>query len=136
MIGGASNPVGGINPAGTGSNINYVGNHAYVYSGAVNVNNVETTLIDCTIAGNQYIMAKLQILNGTSSNEDMLYKVKIDNTIVMQFTFNQATTAMFTSDEPLHLLLAPQSKLVVTGQNQSSATNRVHTATLTGRVYA
>jgi hypothetical protein len=137
LVGGGGSPnVVGSNPAGTVSNLNYIGNHVYLYSGEVNVDNNETTLFECDSGGNLYIMAKLQIYNGTTSNEDMLYKVKLNNEIILQYTFNQATDKMYTSDEPILLVIPPQSKVSATVQNTSSGTQRVHTATLTGRVYA
>ena len=136
LIAGAGNPTAGSNPAGTGSNLNYIGNHVYLYSGEVNVDNNETTLFECDSGAGLYIMAKLQIYNGTISNEDMLYKVKLNNEIILQYTFNQASDKMYTSDEPILLVVPPQSKVTATVQNTSSSTPRVHTATLTGRVYA
>ena len=51
MLGGG-NPVGGQNPAGIGSSLNYIGKHAYLYTGAVNINNVETNLAEFDTAGN------------------------------------------------------------------------------------
>ena len=91
LVGGGGAPnVAGSNPAGTGSNLNYIGNHVYLYSGEVNVDNSETTLFECDSGAGLYIMAKLQIYNGTTSNEDMLYKVKLNNEIILQYTFNQA----------------------------------------------
>lgn len=133
MLGGG-NPVGS-NPAGTGSNINYIGNHAYLYSGTVGVNGSETTLFDADIADNQYIVAKLQISNGSSSNDTMTYKVKINGEIIVQFTLNQVTTNLYTSDEPIHLILVGGSNVEVTAQS-AGVSLRDHTATLTGVVYA
>ena len=38
MLGGG-NPIGGANPAGVGSTLNYIGNHAYGASGSIDVDN-------------------------------------------------------------------------------------------------
>ena len=136
-------PIGGGPPvgswagaSGTGSNLNYVGNHVFLYSGTVDVINTETTLFDCTTGSNQYIMAKLQIFHGTNSNEDFTYKIKLNSEIILQYTGNQASTVPYLSDEPILLLIPPNSRVVATGANDSSSTPRTHTATLTGRVYA
>jgi len=137
LVGGGGAPnVAGSNPAGTGSNLNYIGNHVYLYSGVVNVNNSETTLFDCSNGSNQYITAKLQIFHGTSSNEDFTYKIKLNSEVILQYTANQASTAPYLSDEPIVLLIPPNSRVIATGINDSSGTDRAHTATLTGRVYA
>ena len=72
MLGGG-NPVSGSNPAGTGSSLNYIGKHAYGYSGVIAVNNVEKTLLQFS-TGNLYIVAKVQFNTGGSANKDFLYK--------------------------------------------------------------
>ena len=134
--GGGAGNTSGSNPTGTGGNLNYIGTHTYLYSGVVNVNNIETTLIECDSGSNQYIIAKLQIFHGTASNEDFTYKIKLNSEIILQYTGNQASTEPYLSDEPIILLIPPDSRVTVTGQNDSSSSDRNHTATLTGEVYA
>ncbi len=139
MLAGGSGPGGfnavpGSNPTGTGNTLNYIGKHVYLYSGVVGVAISETTIVQCEVPANQYIVAKLQIFLGVATNEDFVYKIKINNEIVMQYTLNHTTTELYTSDEPLYLILPPLSKLTVTGQGSGST--RDHTATITGRVYA
>jgi hypothetical protein len=140
MLAGGSGP-GGFNavpsgnPTGTGSNINYVGKHAYMYSGVVAVPNSETKLLEASVAANQYIVAKLQIFNGSVSNDDFVYKVKINDEIILQYTIGQTNTNLYTSDEPIELVIVGGSKLTITAENQAVSA-RDHTATLTGVVYA
>jgi len=132
--GGGAGFTAGSNPSGTGSTLNYIGDHVHLYSGIVGVASSETTIFQCDVPSNQYIVAKLQIFLGVATNEDFVYKIKINDEIVMQYTLNQTSTELYTSDEPLYLILAPYSTLTVTGQGSGST--RDHTATLTGRVYA
>jgi hypothetical protein len=134
MLGGG-NPVG-ANPAGTGSNINYVGNHAYLYSGEIEVDGTETTLFATSVAYNQYLMCKLQVFNGARSNDDFTYNIKINNEIVIKYVLQQTTDKDFIVHDPIRLLLVGGDKIEVTGQNNSSNTQRTHTAALTARVYA
>jgi hypothetical protein len=140
MLAGGSGP-GGFNavpsgnPTGTGSNINYVGKHAYMYSGVIGVPNSETKLLEASVAANQYIVAKLQIFNGSVSNDDFVYKVKINDEIILQYTIGQTNTNLYTSDEPIELVIVGGSKLTITEENLA-VTARDHTATLTGVVYA
>ena len=47
MLGGG-NPVGGSNPTGISSNINYIGNHVYGTSGAITATNGSNGLINST----------------------------------------------------------------------------------------
>jgi hypothetical protein len=132
---GGFNAVPSGNPTGTGSNINYVGKHAYMYSGVVAVPNSETKLLEASVAANQYIVAKLQIFNGSVSNDDFVYKVKINDEIILQYTIGQTNTNLYTSDEPIELVIVGGSKLTITAENQAVSA-RDHTATLTGVVYA
>ena len=126
--------VGRGNPPGIGSSLNYIGVHAYLYTGVIGVTGDETTLFETDVAANQYIVAKLQIFNGSFSNDSMTYKIYINNQIVGQYTVSQLTTNLYTSDEPIEIILAPLSTLKVTAQSEGVSA-RSHTASLTGRVY-
>ncbi len=133
---GGSNSVPSSNPTGTGNSLNYIGRHAYMYSGVVPVPNSETTLFEAHVASNQYIVAKLQIFNGAvGSNDDFIYKVKINNEIILQYSIGQTSTNLYTSDEPIDLIIVGGSKISVTAESQAVSA-RDHTATLTGVVYA
>ena len=57
--GGAGNVTGG-NPSGTGTALNYIGNHCYAYSGDVSVNGTLLTMLEFTTA-EQYVVATYQI---------------------------------------------------------------------------
>ena len=57
--GGAGNIAGG-NPAGTGTSLNYIGNHAYAYSGNFSSTGTDdTTYLEFDLALNQYIVCLL-----------------------------------------------------------------------------
>jgi len=131
--GGGSGNIAGGNPSGTGSTLNYIGDHVFLYSGVIGVASSETTIFQCDVSSNQYIVAKLQIFLGVATNEDFTYKIKVNDEIIMQYTLQQTSTELYTSDEPLYLILSPYSRLTVTGVGSGST--RDHTATLTGRVY-
>ena len=122
--------------AGTGNNINYVGDHAYLHSGVVGVNNNVTTIFECEIANNQYLRANLQVFNGTVSNEDIEYNVLLNDEIICTFTCQQVSSQDFITHDPIDLILAGGGKLKLTAQNISGSTTRNHTAILSGRVYA
>ena len=57
--GGAGNVTGG-NPSGTGTALNYIGNHCYAYSGDISVGGSLTTMLEFTTA-EQYIVGTYQI---------------------------------------------------------------------------
>ena len=131
MLGGG-NPVGGSNPAGTGSVLNYVGEHAYAYSGAITCDNNETTLIDAA-TGNNYIVAKFQPSVIADTSDNMQFNVKINNELItrVQITSSTATTPY----EEVEIIIAPNSRLEITCLNQSDTSANDCAAMLTGRVY-
>mgnify|MGYP003151254428 FL=1 len=129
---GAGNPVGGSNPAGTGSVLNYVGEHAYAYSGAITCDNNETTLIDAT-TGNNYIVAKFQPSVIADTSDNMQFNVKINSELItrVQITSSTATTPY----EEVEIIIAPNSRLEITCLNQTDTSANDCAAMLTGRVY-
>jgi len=131
--GGGAGNVGGSNPAGTGSVLNYLGDHAYAYSGAISCNQNETTLVDAT-TGNNYIVAKFQpsVISDTSDN--MQFNLKINGELItrVQITSSTATTPY----EEVEFIIAPNSRLLITCLNQSDDSANDCAAMLTGRVYA
>jgi len=133
MLGGG-NPVGGANPAGTGSVINYLGNHAYVHSGIVAVQTSETVMAKFETQ-NAYIDAIIQFhyaLN--SSSDDAEYIIKINNeTVVKYYATHSATDS--TPDNEIYLILPPYSKIEFTSTMQGGSA-RDNTVTMRGRVYA
>ena len=54
----------------------------------------------------------------------------------MQFTLQQTTDKDFIVHDPLELIIVGGDNIEVTAENESSGTQRAHTATLTGRVYS
>ena len=129
---GGGNPVGGSNPAGTGSVLNYVGEHAYAYSGAITCDNNETTLIDAA-TGNNYIVAKFQPSVIADTSDNMQFNVKINSELItrVQITSSTATTPY----EEVEIIIAPNSRLEITCLNQTDTSANDCAAMLTGRVY-
>ena len=132
MLGGG-NPVGGSNPAGTGSTLNYVGNHAYAHSGAIAVNNSDVVLLEFDVAANQYIVAKITVGSKAGTGDDLSYSVFVDGELV--YGAYDALVNMNTQNA-LNILLPPQSKIRVEGRNLGSSSGREMECVVVGRVYA
>ena len=63
MLGGGNPVVGGSNPSGTGSSINYIGEHAYAYSGEITSGSGTTkTLLNFITASNSYIVGTIHLV--------------------------------------------------------------------------
>ena len=139
MLGGG-NPVGGSNPAGTGSSINYIGNHMYANSGVGSAGTGgDFVALDFTSAANSYIMAELFV---TYDAEDLAdgnqfgYKVSADGENIL-FSRREASAADRV-DNPLphrvKFAIPPETRIVVTGINNGSGVDL--SFVLIGRVYA
>ena len=63
LVGGGGAPnVAGSNPTGTGTGLNYIGDHAYAYSGEVdNDGSSATTALKFT-TGNEYVLGQMHFI--------------------------------------------------------------------------
>ena len=118
-----------------GNSLTVIGSHCYAYSGYLTINDSETTILTFP-TGKGYIFANLQVLNGTTSNEDFLYKVYFNNILVAQWHCLQVTDKEINIPNLYPIVIPPYTTVKVTGTNTSSASSRGHTATVTGKVYA
>jgi hypothetical protein len=132
MLGGG-NPVGGSNPSGTGTSVNYVGNHCYAYSGDIVVedsSNAGTTLIGFT-TGNRYIIAQIHVFNDQANALDDYIHVKIDGQLIIKARYQNA--AELHQDQPTQILIPPYAKFELNASANDSPVR--FTAVLSGRVY-
>ena len=133
---GGGNPVGGSNPAGIGSSLNYIGDHAFAYSGIVSVGSAgqdtPSTLLDFT-TGREYIVAKMHAMRGYTANEahNYLWLVKLNGETIYEFFDSNADF----NENPIHLLIPSFSRVEITTQNSSAATDNNVGFTVLGRVY-
>jgi len=133
MISGG-NPVAGSNPSGTGSSINYIGNHAYGYSGVIAVDNVEKSLLQFS-TGSLYIVAKVQFNTGGSGNKDFLYKIKVNSEVVQEYIYTGSPADRARADNYIPILLPPNSNVVMSAQNVENTDAVDQIVSIVGRVY-
>jgi len=120
--------------ASVGKGIRYIGNWAYAYSGPVGVPNSETILLD-TVSGSGILKAIIQLAYGTPDSDNMQYKIYFNDLIVMQFSMSGAVDVGNWQTMLYNFIIPPLTKIKVTAQNTTSVTERIQTATITGRVY-
>jgi len=133
--GGAGNVAGGTNPAGTGTSLNYIGDHCYGYSGGLPIPNSNTTMLEFTTANN-YIVAQV-IFSGIDSTADD-YGAFIDfngEEVYGTYILNTSQTNFY-GMEPIPIIIPPYTKVVVRMINKSTSSGYEWIASLTGRVYA
>ena len=131
--GGGAGNVAGSNPSGTGQGLNYIGDHAYAYSGEVAIaasSSADTTMLTFQ-TGNEYIVGKLNFSNDSGGTSDVYIDIKIDSQVVFTARYSQAYQA--TNEQPLPILLPAFAKVEVI---MGSDGNENMTAHYIGRVYA
>lgn len=133
MLGGG-NPVGS-NPAGTGQNLNYIGKHAYAYSGVVTDSgsgSAATTVLKFT-TGNSYITAKLTLVNDETGSAAIYVRADINGETVLRSNYDSSASGSPPMDTPIHMLLEPNSTFELKAGSTASVD---FTAFIVGRVYS
>jgi|TARA_R100000808_G_scaffold10569_1_gene27957 hypothetical protein len=135
LVGGGGSPnVAGGNPAGTGTSLNYVGQHAYAYSGTIAITGSATTMLEFVTA-EQYVLGELNFSgvwgNLGSSAVTMTLNINGEDTIVNTVA---NTSARDVEGTPYPILLPPYSRIVIS-MSQASGSDRDFQATIVGRVY-
>ena len=133
--GGGAGNVGGGNPAGIGTSLNYIGDHCYAYSGVIGATSSGTTYLEFT-TGSLYIVGTVQCNYAINQAEDMAYEIKMDGQTVQKWINAGATgvsNAGFEPQNAQNVVIPPFTRfeLVIT----SASTTRDQAANLVGRVY-
>ena len=131
--GGAPNVAGG-NPAGTGTGLNYIGNHAFAYSGEITStgnNAADATMFEFT-TGSSYILATIDFADQQVGGDKRLLEAEIDGQVVYTSHFDDSPPGQLAPF--LQILIPSYSKFKFSyGMNGATV---IGTAVLTGRVYA
>jgi len=125
--GGAGNTV---NPAGTGTSINYVGNHAYGYSGIIQGTGGEDVLLKFSTSS-EYIVGEWAPIYASDAGDNATWSVKLDGQIIWEVVSTAATQASF-GNMGNKILIPPYSNvefLVTIGNNREVG------VAFAGRVY-
>ena len=132
--GGAGNTAGG-NPSGTGSSLNYIGNHVYGYSGTVTYNNNFTTCLDHT-TGNEYIQCRVYWSFSEAGNDNVEMQIFMNDELIFA---NEALNLV--ASEPyattyVDILIPSFTRIKIGALNATDTTTHPVNVTLTGRTYA
>jgi len=118
--------------ASIGLNLNYIGNNAYAFSGAIGANNNVTTLLEFSTESNNYVLATLTLGNSSGSGDDMEYEVNLNGIKVLSLGVSGANA--MPPNKPV-FLIPPNTGVLITAANLSSSTTREVFAILVGNVY-
>jgi len=134
MLGGA-NPVGGSNPSGVGTSLNYVGNHCYANSGAVAITSGDTaTLLNFT-TGSKYIMATITGGRNMKATAETFTKILLDDQEVFRSKYDNGAgqTLVPPFNTNIYMLIPPYTKFVLTCAPEDA--NETISIILVGEVY-
>ena len=137
---GVSNPApptgGAVNPSGVGTGINYIGNLAYANSGAMEIDNNETTMLKFTTGG-ETLFGNAQFFYAEASNDKFQYIVKQNGVVVAQYhVFGpNDTNGEHLLSNPIILLIPPFTEVEFLANNTDNTQQRKQCATFTGQLY-
>jgi len=129
--GGGAGNTAGSNPSGTGSGLNYIGDHAYAYSGLVATSATPTNCLEFT-TGNSYLVATFQPFYLGDSTNNIRWDVIFDSQIVAGSEVSSSRDS--SPYEEINLIIPPYTHVEISMDNLSGGTEDAG-ATLTGRVY-
>jgi len=139
ILAGVGNPVGGSNPAGVGTGLNYIGNHAYAQSGPFAKDTNSHVMLEFTMSGS-YFDGFISFHGTTDASTPA-------NGNINAFTvmFNGSAVMLVKTDSSdensphslnVPLLIPPYTIVQVLGQDYSGGSTGDTTVTMTGRIYA
>ena len=133
------NPTGGGTPTGTSTILSYVGNHVSGHSGAITIDNNETTMIQSIIPSNSYVIVDVQGFHATAAGttelpDDSRFRVYVDNELLASFQY-KANNEFFGPEFP-KLLVVGGSTLKITCANVTDTSSYDVGCLVTGRVYS
>jgi hypothetical protein len=126
--------LGASNPAGTsGSVLNFIGEHAYLYTGFSQVNNVRATIAKFS-TGNLYIVGTFQPqIDTDTSTDNYRYRLLINGEVIISCQTTSATD--YSPYEDVEILIPPNSEIEITAENETDSSLNDVGAILIGRVY-
>jgi hypothetical protein len=126
--------LGIANVVSTGAGINYIGDHAYAYSGSIAADDNYTTLLSFDTGYNTYIRAKLQPVMNEAITDDYEFRIQLNGELVLTtFTNSYRDSSPY---EEIELIIPGNSTVLIDAKNRTGSSSQVVGFILTGRVYA
>jgi len=136
--GGGAGNTAGSNPAGTGSVLNYVGNHVYAYSGTFSATTSAQTTLEFT-TGPEYIVGQMvtngAILFSNAGGLKSAFQISLNGEIVALTQIDNQTDHS-PGPPTIPLILPPFTKVKVEVDSDDNNASVFSTTMFTGRVYA
>ena len=132
--GGGAGNTAGSNPSGTGAGLNFVGSHAYAYSGEITSaggGSADTTYLDFTMPNNTYAEGWLYLSTFGAGSGERFFTVSIDDQIVINI--KQDGNPDFLNNFPIPLLFPNDAHVEV---KAGTSGGEIFAITFRGRAYA
>ena len=131
--GGAGNVAGG-NPAGTGTGLNYIGDHAYAYSGSItaaNSSSADTTMLDFS-TGQHFVVGTVAFQTTEHAANIIYFEVLVNGESIIAGAWDNSGSGQASANTPIDLVLPSFSRIQVKwGISGGSGANG--TAQISGR---
>ena len=119
--------------ASSGLYLNIIGNHAYGYSGVLDIDNVETDML-LFRTGNFYFVGTIQFNVVERHGESFLYQLYLNETVVQGYIIDP-DEARQPPTNFIDIIIAPYTEVKATAQNMISATKYRTLCNMAGRIY-
>jgi hypothetical protein len=136
--GGGAGNTAGSNPSGTGTSLNYIGNHCHAESGTIAAVASEQTVLNFT-TGPEYIVATLTMaapirMDVPGDGRGRNYQLDYNGQTVGLYMV-EAISEDMPSNTEVRILIPPFTSVVLTCYDTSTSATHLGTANITGRVY-
>jgi len=132
LVGGGAGNVAGSNPSGTSTNINYVGDFVYAYSGSLSIDATESTMLEFT-TGSELIIAEFQFTTMERTGDQLFGTLYLDGQAIST-SWSGLSTSNNEPDYPIKVIIPPYTHVRATGDNITAAA-RAFAVLMTGRMY-
>jgi len=121
--------------SGSSKSIVVIGDFCYGYSGLLNIDDTETTMLEST-TGNYTSVVRIQFGNLESTGQDFLFQMYLNDQLVAALVTRTAiTTAKSGTESGVKMVIPPYTTIKVTGDNKESSTAKNWVCNLSGRIY-
>jgi hypothetical protein len=123
------------NTASVGLNLNVIGNHAYGYSGVLDIGQTETNMLSFR-TGNFYFVGTIQFNALEISGEDFKYRFYLNDIVVQGFMDNDGAYAV---PQPpttfINVIIPPYTEVKATAVNVIDSATRNQVCNIVGQIY-
>jgi len=131
--GGGAGNTAGSNPSGTSQTLNYVGEHAYAYSGNLTVGSSGTVTALKFSTGSSYIVGKFSPQYNGNFSEDFAYTFKLNGETLFVLILQDQDNQVFNE---VSVIIPSYSDVTIEIDPSGHTTDRSLSVLYTGRVYA